>query len=229
MGALRVVLADDNFLVREGVAKLLAEIDDLELVASVEDAQALLAAVAEHRPDAVLTDIRMPPTHTTEGIEAAKQIRIDYPDVGVVVLSQYVEEDYAFDLLADGVAGLGYLLKERISDRAQIVNALTAVASGGSVVDAKVIDALIGARARNETSPLAALTPREREILAEIAQGKTNQTIAAELFLTKRAVEKHINAIFSKLGLSNDDDVSRRVKATLIHLAGAEQGSEQLG
>jgi len=226
---LRIVAADDSYLVREALGHLLQSSPEIEVVALCGDGDELLAAVEAELPDAVLTDIRMPPSGEEEGIEVANRLRETHPDIGVVVVSQYTSPGYALSLLARGSEGRGYLLKERISDRAQIVNALTAVASGGSVVDAKVIDALIGARARNETSPLAALTPREREILAEIAQGKTNQTIAAELFLTKRAVEKHINAIFSKLGLSNDDDVSRRVKATLIHLAGAEQGSEQLG
>ena len=152
MGALRVVLADDNFLVREGVAKLLVEIDDIELVDSVGDPQELLAAVQEHRPDAVLTDIRMPPTHTTEGIEAAKQIRTEFPDIGVVVLSQYVEEDYAFELLADGVEGLGYLLKERVSDIDELVRALQDVARGGSALDPKVVEGLMARRSADARS-----------------------------------------------------------------------------
>ena len=219
MGALRVVLADDNFLVREGVAKLLAEVDDLELVDSVGDAQALLASVAEHRPDAVLTDIRMPPTGTNEGIEAAKTIRAAHPEIGVVVLSQFVEEDYAFDLLKDGAAGLGYLLKERVADVDELVRALGEVARGGSVLDPKVVEALVSAKDRMAHSPLAQLTDREREVLSHMAQGENNAAIAASLFLTERAVEKHINSLFHKLGLTEEPDVHRRVKAVLLHLS----------
>ena len=171
---LRIVAADDSYLVREALGHLLQSSPEIEVVALCGDGDELLAAVEAELPDAVLTDIRMPPSGEEEGIEVANRLRATHPDIGVVVVSQYTSPGYALSLLARGSEGRGYLLKERISDRAQIVNALTAVASGGSVVDAKVIDALIGARARNETSPLAALTPREREILAEIAQGKTN-------------------------------------------------------
>jgi DNA-binding NarL/FixJ family response regulator len=218
MGALRVVLADDNFLVREGVTKLLAEVDDLELVDSVGDAQALLAAVAEHRPDAVLTDIRMPPTHTTEGIDAAKQIRVDYPDIGVVVLSQYVEESYAFDLLADGVAGLGYLLKERVSDLDELVRALQDVARGGSALDPMVVEGLMARRTAEAGSPLRGLTDKERQVLEQMATGRTNATIARTLFMSERSVEKHISSVFLKLGLLDEGETNRRVSAVLAYV-----------
>ena len=215
---LRVVFADDNYLVREGVAALLAEVDEIELIETVADPHSLLKSVAEHRPEAVLTDIRMPPTHTTEGIDAAKQIRAEYPDTGVVVLSQYVEEDYAFDLLQDGVAGLGYLLKERVADVEELVRALTEVARGGSVLDPKIVEALVAAKERLAHSPLARLTDREREVLGHMAQGQNNAAIAKSLFLTERAVEKHINSLFHKLGLTEEPDVHRRVMAVLAFL-----------
>ena len=211
------MLADDNFLVREGVAKLLAEVDDLELVDSVGDPQALLASVAAHLPDAVLTDIRMPPTHTTEGIEAAKQIRTDQPEIGVVVLSQYVEEDYAFELLVDGVTGLGYLLKERVSDLDELVRALHEVIRGGSVLDPKVVEALVARKGASD-GPLLGLTEREREVLQEMATGRNNATIASTLFMSERAVEKHIGAVFQKLGLVDEHVTNRRVMAVLAFL-----------
>jgi DNA-binding NarL/FixJ family response regulator len=216
--ALRVVFADDNYLVREGVAALLGEIDDIELVETVADPHSLLKSVAEHRPDAVLTDIRMPPTHTTEGIDAAKQIRADFPDTGVVVLSQYVEEDYAFDLLQDGVAGLGYLLKERVSQVDEVVRALNEVARGGSALDPKVVEGLMARRAADAKSPLLGLTDREREVLTEMATGRNNATIASNLFMSERAVEKHIGSVFQKLGLIEEGEINRRVVAVLKFL-----------
>jgi DNA-binding NarL/FixJ family response regulator len=214
----RVVFAEDNYLVREGTAALLATSDEVELVATAESLDSLLAAVEEHAPDAVLTDIRMPPTETTEGIDAAKRIRAEHPDIGVVVLSQFAEEEYAYELLKDGAAGLGYLLKERVSDLAEIVRALTEVANGGSVLDPKVVEALVAAKDRMAHSPLAQLTEREREVLENMAQGKNNAAIAKALFLTERAVEKHINSLFHKLGLSEEPDVHRRVMAVLAFL-----------
>ena len=213
--ALRVVLADDNYLVREGIAALLAEVDELELVDSVADPQSLLKSVREHQPDAVLTDIRMPPTHTTEGIDAARQIRVDHPAIGVVVLSQYVEEDYALALLSDGVAGLGYLLKERVSDIDELVRALKDVANGGSALDPKVVEGLMTRKAAETDSPLRGLTEKERSVLEEMATGRTNSTIATTLFMSERSVEKHISAVFHKLGLSDEGEVNRRVKAVL--------------
>jgi DNA-binding NarL/FixJ family response regulator len=216
--ALRVVFADDNYLVRNGVVALLGEVDDLELVDAVADAESLLRSVAEHRPDAVLTDIRMPPTHTTEGIEAAKRIRADHPGTGVVVLSQYVEDDYALELLADGVSGLGYLLKERISDLDELVRALKEVCRGGSALDPKVVEALLARRSAELRSPLSALTDREREVLQEMATGRNNATIAKRLYMSDRAVEKHISAVFQKLGLNDEEEVNRRVMAVLAFL-----------
>ena len=215
---LRIVFAEDDYLVREGTAALLGEVEDLEVVAAVADRDALLAAVDEHRPDAVLTDIRMPPSKTTEGIDAARQIRADYPDVGVVVLSQYAEEDYAYELLKAGAEGLGYLLKERVADIDEVARALRDVAGGGSVLDPKVVEGLVARREREARSPLAHLTDREREVVALMAQGKNNAAIAASLFLTERAVEKHINSLFHKLGLSEEPRVHRRVMAVLTFL-----------
>lgn len=216
--ALRVVFADDNYLVREGVSALLAEVDDIELVDTVADPHSLMKSVAEHQPDAVLTDIRMPPTHTNEGIEAAKRIRAEHPDTGVVVLSQYVEEDYAFELLADGVAGLGYLLKERVSDLDELVRALHEVARGGSVLDPKVVEGLLARKASEARSPLLGLTDREREVLQEMATGRNNATIAKTLYMSDRAVEKHIGSVFQKLGLVDEREVNRRVMAVLAYL-----------
>jgi DNA-binding NarL/FixJ family response regulator len=214
----RVVFAEDNYLVREGTARLLEAIPEIELVATVGDRDALLAAVAEHKPDAVITDIRMPPTNTTEGIEAARTIRAEHPSVGVVVLSQYAEEDYAYELLKDGAEGLGYLLKERVADVDELVRALTEVARGGSILDPKVVEGLVARKDRLAKSPLAQLTEREREVLEQMAQGKNNAAIARALFLTERAIEKHINSLFHKLGLSEEHDVHRRVMAVLAFL-----------
>ena len=216
--ALRVVLADDNFLVREGIAALLAEVDDVDLIAGVGDPQSLMKAVTEHAPDAVLTDIRMPPTHTTEGIDAAKQIRADHPDIGVVVLSQYVEEDYAVELLAEGVAGLGYLLKERVSDIEELVRALQDVARGGSALDPKVVEGLMNRKASEASSPLLGLTDKERAVLEQMATGRNNATIARTLYMSERSVEKHISAVFLKLGLVDEGEMNRRVRAVLTYV-----------
>ncbi|HEY7042385.1 MAG TPA: response regulator transcription factor [Nocardioidaceae bacterium] len=217
-GGLRVVFADDNFLVREGVAALLAEVEEVDLVDTTSEPNALLRSVAEHRPDAVLTDIRMPPTFTTEGIEAAKRIRGEFPDTGVVVLSQYVEEDYAFELLADGVEGLGYLLKERVSQVDELVRALQDVAAGGSALDPKVIEGLLSRKTREARSPLSQLTERELEVLQLMATGRTNAVLAKELFMSERAVEKHVSAVFQKLGLADERETNRRVMAVLTYL-----------
>ena len=214
--ALRVVFADDNYLVRQGVAALLAQTDGIDLVDAVADPDLLLASVASHSPDAVLTDIRMPPTHSDEGIVAAKRIRSEHPGVGVVVLSQYVEEDYVFDLLSDGVAGMGYLLKERVSDVDELVRALTEVARGGSALDPLVVEALLARRAGE--GPLLGLTDREREVLAVMATGRNNATIATTLFMSDRAVEKHIGSVFQKLGLVDEHEINRRVMAVLAYV-----------
>jgi DNA-binding NarL/FixJ family response regulator len=218
----RVVFAEDNFLVREGTAALLQTSDEIELVGTAASLDELLTAVEEHKPEAVLTDIRMPPTNTTEGIDAARRIREDHPEIGVVVLSQFAEEEYAYDLLKDGAAGLGYLLKERVSDVDELVRALTEVSKGGSVLDPKIVEALVSAKDRMAHSPLASLTEREREVLEHMAQGQNNAAIAKSLFLTERAVEKHINSLFHKLGLSEEVDVHRRVKAVLAFLRASD-------
>jgi len=215
---LRIVFAEDNYLVREGTVALLATAGDVEVVATAATFDELLAAVADRSPDAVLTDIRMPPTGTDEGIRAAKLIRAEHPEIGVVVLSQFVEEDYAYDLLKEGAGGLGYLLKERVADVEEVVRALEEVARGGSVLDSKVVEALVAAKDRMAHSPLAHLTEREREVLSLMAQGMNNTAIAKSLFLTDRAVEKHINSMFHKLGLTEEPDVHRRVMAVLAFL-----------
>jgi DNA-binding NarL/FixJ family response regulator len=217
--ALRVVLAEDNYLVREGVGKLIDSEADLELVASCADYDSLLTAAESEVPDVVVTDIRMPPTGTDEGIRAASELRARHPDMGVVVLSQYSEPAYALSFLENGSKGRAYLLKERVSDIGQLADAIRQVAQGGSVIDPEVVDALVAARSQAANSPLRLLTPRETEILAEMAQGKNNAAVAASLVLSERAVEKHINSIFSKLALSLEPDVHRRVKAVLLFLA----------
>jgi DNA-binding NarL/FixJ family response regulator len=217
---LRVVFAEDNYLVREGTAALLASVDEIELVGVAEDLDGLLSAVSEHSPDAVLTDIRMPPTKTTEGIDAALQIRAEHPDVGVVVLSQYDDEEYAYELLKDGAAGLGYLLKDHVGDVEELVRALQDVAKGGSFLDPQIVEALVARKQKLANSPLAELTERESEVLEQMAQGKNNAAIAKSLFLSERAVEKHINSLFHKLRLSNEPEVHRRVKAVLTFLQG---------
>jgi DNA-binding NarL/FixJ family response regulator len=216
---LRIVLADDSYLVREAITHVLAGAPEVEIVATCEDGDALRAAVEAELPDVVLTDIRMPPSGDDEGIAFANTLRDTHPGMGVVVVSQYADPRYGVALLEGGSDGRAYLLKERLHDRMQLVAALEAVATGGSVVDSKVVEALIAARARADASPLVELTQRELEILSEIAQGKSNMAIAQHLVLTKRAVEKHINAIFLKLGLTQAEDFSRRVKAALIYLA----------
>jgi DNA-binding NarL/FixJ family response regulator len=216
---IRVVLADDSYLVREAIAHVLETEPGFVLVATCNDGESLLAAVDAERPDVVLTDIRMPPSGDDEGIAVANRLRETCPDVGVVVVSQYSNPRYAVALFEGGSERRAYLLKERLHHRRQLVGALSAVADGGSVVDSKVVEALISAQVRGEDSPLSELTPRELEILSEIAQGKSNQAIADQLVLSRRAVEKHINAIFLKLKLTHDEDVSRRVKAALIYLS----------
>jgi len=213
------VLADDSLIVREGVQQVLDASPSVEVVASCEDFDSLLEAVERERPDVVLTDIRMPPSQTDEGIRVASRLRETAPDVGVVVLSQYAAPGYVVELLGSGSARRGYLLKERVHNRGELVSAIDAVAQGGSVIDPKIVEVLVEEKTRAERSPLTQLTDREREVLAEIAVGKSNGAIAESLVLTKRAVEKHINSIFLKLGLADADDVSKRVKAALLFLA----------
>jgi DNA-binding NarL/FixJ family response regulator len=217
--AVRIVLAEDNYLVREGVRTLMDTEPDLEVVGVCEDYDTLLVAVEAQSPDVVVTDIRMPPTGTDEGIRAAEVLRERHPEMGVVVLSQYSEPAYALAFLDGGSKGRAYLLKERVSDIGQLAAAIREVAGGGSVIDPEVVDALVAARAKPADSPLHRLTAREREILSEMAQGKNNAAVAASLVLSERAVEKHINSIFSKLALSQEPDVHRRVKAVLLFLS----------
>ena len=221
--ALRVVVAEDVLIVREGVLRMLGFQDDVDVVAAVDDLPQLLAAVDEHQPDVVLTDIRMPPTGTDEGIQAALTLRDTHPELGVVVLSQHIEASWALDLFARGSERRAYLLKERVSEPGQLVAAIREVAGGGSVVDPKVVESLLGSRTRRR-SALDDLTQREREVLGEIAQGKSNAAVAKSLFLSVRAVEKHINSLFSKLGLSEEQDVHRRVKAVLLFLSDGGEG-----
>jgi DNA-binding NarL/FixJ family response regulator len=220
--AVRVVLAEDNYLVREGVRKLIESEPDLDVVGVCADYDTLLVMAEEHQPDVVVTDIRMPPTGTDEGIRAAAVLRERNPATGVVVLSQYSEPAYALAFLDGGSRGRAYLLKERVSDIGQLAAAIVEVAQGGSVIDPVVVDSLVAARAKPPDSPLHRLTPREKEILSEMAQGKNNAAVAASLVLSERAVEKHINSIFSKLALSEEPDVHRRVKAVLLFLADRE-------
>jgi DNA-binding NarL/FixJ family response regulator len=216
---IRIALGEDSLIVREGVHQLLAVDPEVEIVAAVADLLSLRRACDEKQPDVVLTDIRMPPTHTDEGIRLAAELRDTHPRIGVVILSQFSDPVYALSLLDHGSDGRAYLLKERVHNRAELMAAIRAVAAGGSMIDPKVVEALVVARSRVEHSPLNELTARELEVLAEIAQGKSNTAIAEALFLTKRAVEKHINAIFWKLGLADASDVSKRVKAALMFLA----------
>jgi DNA-binding NarL/FixJ family response regulator len=230
---LRIVIADDNYLVREGTRRLLEDSGQVTVLAAVGSAAELLDAVRRARPGAVLTDIRMPPAGAAvggaddavrpamEGIDAAHAIRAADPDIGVVVLSQYADESYAFELFRNGTAGLAYLLKDRVGDLQQLLAALREVTSGGSVVDPQVVDALVSRRARLRESPLARLTPREHDVLREMAQGRGNAGIAAELSLSESSVEKYVNAIFTKLDLASEQLVHRRVAAVLTFLRDA--------
>ena len=214
----RLVLAEDSFLMREGISALLALEDELELVADCETYDELLRAVDEYEPDVVITDIRMPPTQTDEGIRAAGVIRAKHPEIGVVVLSQYSEPEYAMRLFENGSDGMAYLLKERVADLGELTAAIVRVAAGGSVVDPKVVDTLIAAKAREESSVLGRLSGRESEVLAEMAAGGSNVAIGEALFISARSVEKHINSIFTKLDLPPTEDSHRRVRAVLLYL-----------
>jgi DNA-binding NarL/FixJ family response regulator len=215
---IRLVLAEDHYLLREGTRRLLETQPELELAAVCGDLDSLLAAVDTERPDVVLTDIRMPPTGTDEGIRAAEQLRVTHPDVGVVVLSQYAQPAYALALFEGGTARRAYLLKEHIDDVEQLVSAIRAVASGGSLIDPKVVEGLVDGKARIRDSPLNDLTPRERDVLREMAEGKNNLAIAQALFLTERSVEKVIHSIFLKLGLAWETSLHKRVKAVVLYL-----------
>ena len=222
---LRIVVAEDNLLVREGILRLLSSVADLEVLRACDSYDAVVAAIEEEDPDVVLSDIRMPPTSSDEGIRLARELRTSHPHIGVVVVSQYSEPDHVLDLFERGSDGRAYLLKERLNDRATLLSAIRSVAAGEASIDSKIIDVLILARSGGASSRLAELTSREREVLAEIAQGKSNAVSADELVLTKRSVEKHVNSIFLKLSLGSADDVSKRVKATLIFLAETQAAS----
>ena len=216
---IRVVLAEDSLIVREGIRHLLEADPDVEVVAGCGDLDALMEAVESEHPDVVLTDIRMPPGSSDEGIRAALQLRETHPDLGVVVLSQYAEPGYALALLETGSDRRAYLLKDRVDDRAMLVGAIQAVAAGGSYVDPKVVEALVAGRRASERSKLAELTPRELDVLREMAGGANNAAIAGALVVTERSVEKYVHSIFAKLGLTWEDNVNRRVKAVLLYLA----------
>ena len=216
-----VVVADDSYLVREAVTRLLDAADDLSVAGVAGSYDELIALVDEVAPDVVVTDIRMPPTGTDEGIRAATRLRDSHPLIGVVVLSEFAAPSYALALLEGGSDRRAYLLKDRVADADDLVDAVRAVATGGSVIDSKVVEQLVANRSLSPSSPIERLTPREREILGEMAQGKSNAAIAATLILSERAVEKHINSIFSKLQLSEERDINRRVKAVLVYLAAA--------
>lgn len=219
--AIRVVLGEDSFLVREGIASVLRDLDDVELVDTAEDLDELRASVERTKPDVVVTDIRMPPSNTDEGIQFADELRSSHPDVGVVILSQHAEPRYAIALLSAGSGRRAYLLKDRLTDEAELNLALHNVAAGLSLIDPRVVEKLVTAREKRD-SELGALTPREFEILGLIAQGRSNRWIASKLTITKRAVERHINAIFLKLDLGEPEDVNRRVQAALVYLSGED-------
>lgn len=215
---IRLVLAEDNYLLREGLRRLLDAEADLEVVAVCTDLESLLSEAARERPDVVITDIRMPPANLDEGIRAAEHLRVNAPEVGVVVLSQYLDPAYALALFEGGTERRAYLLKERVHALDELAGAIRAVAAGGSFVDPKVVEALVGAKARREHSPLGELTPRERDVLREMAEGKNNASIATSLFLTERSVEKVIHSIFRKLGLAWEASTHKRVKAVILYL-----------
>jgi DNA-binding NarL/FixJ family response regulator len=216
---IRVVLGDDSFLAREGIARVLDAIDDVDLVAACSDLGELRSTVERVKPDAVVTDIRMPPTNTDEGIRFASELRTSHPEVGVVVLSQHAEPAYAMSLFENGSSQRGYLLKERVRDKDELARALREVVAGRSLIDPRIVDKLVSARLNNDPG-LEKLTPRERETLAMIAEGRSNRAIAQKLDINKRAVERHVNGIFLKLDLGEASDVNRRVKATLLYLTG---------
>jgi DNA-binding NarL/FixJ family response regulator len=214
---MRVVVAEDSVLLREGIVRILEDAG-IEVAGQAGDAEDLLRKVRAHKPDVAITDIRMPPSHTDEGLRAAHEIRAELPGVGVLVLSQYVEQGYALDLLADNAAGVGYLLKDRVGDVETFLDAVNRVAAGGSALDPEVVSQLLGRKRRDD--PLDELTAREREVLGLMAEGRSNHAIAESLVVTERAVEKHVTGIFSKLGLTNTPEDHRRVLAVLAYLRG---------
>ena len=214
----RVVIADDALLLRKGVIAVLNTLDDVEVVAEADDYPTLMAAVAEHEPDFVITDVRMPPSFTNEGIAAARSIRSSYPGTGVIVLSQYLDADYVLELLEDGTDCLGYLLKENVADRRQLATAIDAVCNSSSSIDPAAIEVFVQARS-NRPSPIDQLTERERDVLGKIAEGLRNAAIAERLDVGEKSVEKHINSIFSKLQLTDEAESNRRVRSVLLWLA----------
>ena len=217
--SLRLVVAEDSILVREGILRMLSALADVQVVGACGALDEALELIDSARPDVVLTDIRMPPNRTDEGLRIAEHCRVHHPGTGVVLLSQYVEVGYVRVLLQRGTEGRGYLLKERVADLDDLHGAITAVAAGGSAIDPKVVESLLGVRSRDGDPGLARLSPRELEVLGAVAQGRTNQAVAGELFLSQRAVEKHINSIFAKLGLTGDQETHPRVRAALLYLA----------
>ncbi len=229
MAAIRIVLAEDNLLVREGLVSLISAVDDLEVVATCANYEELIAAAQTERPDVVLTDIRMPPDHQDEGIRAANELRDAQPELGVVVLSQFVDPAYALALLDAGTRGRGYVLKERVDEVDRLASAIRTVHGGGSFIDDDVVEALVRARTRMADSPLSTLSARELDVLREMATGATNSVIADSLGVSEHAVEKHSNAIFAKLHLTEDLEVNRRVKAVLLFLAGETAGADVAG
>ena len=227
--AIRLVLAEDHYLVREGVRRLLEAQPGIEVAAVCGDLESLLEAVGRERPDVVVTDLRMPPGHSDEGIQAARRLRETSPDTGVVVLSQYSDPSYALALLDTGSAGRAYLLKERVNDLDQVVAAIRTVSEGGSLIDPKVVEGLVAERVRPASSPIRDLTAREREVLRKMAEGENNASIAEELVVTERSVEKVIHSIFMKLGLTWESTVHKRVKAVILYLAESDPGQRGIG
>jgi DNA-binding NarL/FixJ family response regulator len=226
--AIRVAVADDNLLIREGLVHVLEPAAEIEVVAACADLDDLLAAIEDEDPDVVLTDIRMPPSNRTEGITVANRLHASHPRTAVIVLSQYAEPQYALSLLEHGSARRGYLLKDKLGNRTELVNAIQQVAAGGSVIDPQIVEQLVDARRSEASSPLNRLTPREHEVLAEVASGKSNAAIARSLVISKRGVERHVGAIFAKLDLPQEAEASRRVKATLLYLADRAGGRASL-
>jgi DNA-binding NarL/FixJ family response regulator len=216
--AVRIVLADDSYLVREGTAALLSALPDVQLLASAGDLDGLLDAVTRLRPDVVMTDIRMPPGQAVEGLTAARRIRTDYPGTGVILLTQFAEPEYAYELLRGGAAGVGYLLKDHIADIAELSRAISQVAAGGTALDPQLVEALVARSERRGDTAVGVLSPRERQVLEQMAQGRSNTAIGAALVLTERAVQKHINAVFRKLGLNESPELDSRVAAVLRFL-----------
>ena len=214
----RVVIADDALLLRQGVAAVLATLAGVDVVAEADDYPSLMRAIVDHRPDLVITDVRMPPTLTNEGIRAAREIRAEHPATGVIVLSQYLDADYVTELFEDGTEGLAYLLKENVADRRQLANAIEAVTSNSSSIDPAVVEVFVRSRS-SRPSPLDDLTARERDVLALVAEGLRNKAVAERLHLSEKSVEKHINSIFSKLHLTDQPESNRRVRSVLAWLA----------